>query len=102
MSSVVVIPLDKNPEVSDLALDLQPGQKIYGCFSVKSKDDQTLSLRIEHFARSKDDLPEPDEYDDESDEVDEVDEGEKGANDEEDGDGSDDQEREEARSQSGY
>lgn len=92
MSTVVSIPLDKNPEVSDLVQDMQPGDRVYGCFTIKSKDEQSLELRISEMAGSKDELPDGKERD-EDDDSGEVNEGDKGTTDEEDGDGSDDDER---------
>lgn len=93
MSTVVTIPLDKNPEVSDLVQDMQPGDRVYGCFTIKSKDEQSLELRISEMAESRDELPDGKESYDEDSDSGEVDEGDKGTTDEEDGDGSNDDER---------
>ncbi len=64
--SVITIDLLKNPDVAALAADKQPGDKVYGCFTVKSRDDQTLELRIAEMAGSKDELPDASETDDEA------------------------------------
>jgi hypothetical protein len=88
MSTVVTIPLDKNPEVSDLVQDMQPGDRVYACFTIKAKDDQSLELRISEMAESRDELPDGTERD-EDDEM-------KEPNDKEDGDGTDDEEAEES------
>ncbi len=101
--TTVTIPLDKNPEVKDLVIDMEPGDRVYGCFSIRAKDDQTLELRIEEMAATRDELPaKGDKSDDDDDDSDETDEGDKGTTDEEDGDGSNDEERESARGLSGY
>lgn len=64
MSSVVTIPLPQNPDVAELVTDMQPGQKLYGCFSLKSKNDQTIELRIEEMAATRDELPDGKEHSD--------------------------------------
>lgn len=92
MSSVVTIPLDKNPEVADLLTDMQPGDRVYACFTIKSKDDQTANLRISEMARTKDELPDASEYDEDAEDMDHDE-----PNDDEDGDGSDEEERDSAR-----
>jgi hypothetical protein len=68
MSPVITIPLEKNDEIAALVADMQPGQKIYGCFSIKSKDAQTLNLRIEEITDNKEDLPDKSDYDEDEDE----------------------------------
>lgn len=93
MSSVVQIPLDKNPEVTDLVADLQPGDKVYACFSIRAKDEQTLSLRIEEMAATRDELPDGSER---------VEDDEGPVGDKEDGDGSGEEEREGAEESSSY
>jgi hypothetical protein len=75
---VITIDLVKNPDVAALVADLQPSQKIYGCFTIKDKDDQTLSIRIEEMAASKDELSSEDEAEDEEMEEEEEDEMEDG------------------------
>jgi hypothetical protein len=67
MSAVITIPLEKNKELSALVADKQPGQKLYGCFSIKSKDDQSLILRIEEMTDNKEDLPDKAEYSEDDD-----------------------------------
>ena len=101
MSTTVTIPLDKNPEVADLVTDLSPGDKVYGRFSIRAKDDQSLELRIEEMAATRDELSEKDHDSDEEDDE-SVDEGDKGTTDKDDGDDSNDEERESARGLSGY
>ena len=70
--SVITIDLNKNPEVAALVADKDVGAKIYGCFSIKAKDDQTLSLRVSEMAGSKDELSDKEEgsEDEDTDEVD--------------------------------
>lgn len=70
--SVITIDLNKNPEVAALVADKDVGAKIYGCFSIKAKDDQTLSLRVSEMADSKDGLSDKEEgsEDEDTDEVD--------------------------------
>ena len=63
--SLVVIDLTKNPEIASLLSDAEPGKKIYGCFTLKSRDDQTAQLRISEMTDDPDELPKPDEYHDE-------------------------------------
>ena len=75
MSAVITIPLEKNDEIAALVADMQPADRIYGCFTIKAKDDQSLVLRIEEMADSKDDLPDKDRSDDdESEETDDEEE----------------------------
>lgn len=76
MSTVVTIPLEKNSEIAALVADKQPADRLYGCFTIKAKDDQSLILRVEELADKPDDLPKPDEK--EEDEVDDVDADEEG------------------------
>lgn len=64
MSTVVTIPLGKNTEIAELVADKEPGDKLYGCFSIKAKDDQSLMIRIEEITDNIEDLPKPGEYDD--------------------------------------
>jgi hypothetical protein len=76
MSSVITVSLDKNPELRDLVEDLQPGAKVYSCLSLRYKDDQSVQLRIEEVARTRDELPDkPESGDDEDGERDSEDEG---------------------------
>ena len=65
----ITIPLDKNPTVADLVADKEPGEKVYGCFSIKAVDLQTLTLTMEEMTDSKDDL---DSSESESEDADEV------------------------------
>lgn len=45
--TTITIPLDKNPDVAALVADKQPGDWIELRASIKAKDDQTLTLRLE-------------------------------------------------------
>lgn len=63
MSAVVIIPLENNKEISALVADMQPGDKLYACGSIKALDAQTLTLRIEEVTNKRDDLPKPGEND---------------------------------------
>lgn len=75
---VIPIDLTKNPDVAALVADMQPGEKIYGCFTIKDKDDQTLSIRIKEMASTKDELSSKDEMDDEEESEDDADESPEG------------------------
>lgn len=81
MSTVLTIPLDKNKELSALVADKQPADRLYGCFTIKSKDDQSLVVRVEEMTDNKEDLPDKESYDEEGGEED-------GSVEEEDGNGS--------------
>lgn len=70
MSTVITIPLEKNKEIAALVADKQPAERLYACFTIKAKDDQSLILRVEEMSDKPDDLPKPDEK-----EEDEVDDG---------------------------
>lgn len=63
MSAVITIPLEKNKELSALVADKQPADRLFGCFTIKSKDDQSLVLRIEEMTDNKEDLPDGKDYD---------------------------------------
>lgn len=77
MSAVITIPIENNDELAALVADKQPADKLYGCFTIKSKDDQTLVLRIEEMTDNKEDLPDKDYEEEDGDEKDEdEDEGE--------------------------
>lgn len=68
MSTVITIPLEKNKDIAALVADKQPGDYLYGCFTIKANDPQTLTVRIEEMTDKKDDLPDHDnEGDDEND-----------------------------------
>lgn len=54
--TTIQVPLDKNPDVAALVADMQPGARVCGCFTIKSKDAQTLELRIEQMADSPSEL----------------------------------------------
>lgn len=56
MPSVIPIDLTKNPDVAALVADKEPGSEVYGCFTIKSRDDQTLELRIKGMAATCDEL----------------------------------------------
>ena len=90
MSTVITIPLEKNKEIAALVADKQPGDRLYGCFTVKAKDDQSLILRTEEITDNKADLPEKEDYDEEAD-------GEEGSIEEQDSNGSTPGESEEAQ-----
>lgn len=64
--SLINVDLVKEPEVAAMLADAQPGDCIYGCFRLKTKDDQTATLRIDGMAKSKDELPEHDDEDDDA------------------------------------
>ena len=61
MSTVITIPIEKNKEIAALVADKQPSDRLYGCFTIKAKDDQSLILRVEELSDKPDDLPKPDE-----------------------------------------
>ena len=73
MSSVLDIPLDKNPDVAALVADKSVGDRVFGAFTIKAKDDQTLSIRIEEMADNPSELPEKEDTNDEDDEDTETD-----------------------------
>lgn len=49
----IQIDLKKNPEIADLVIDLQPGDKILLHTSINELDDQTLGLTIEEAEEDK-------------------------------------------------
>jgi hypothetical protein len=59
--TTVQIPLDKNPDVAALVAEMEPGTPVYGAFTLKSRDEQTLVLRIEDMEASADELPSAEE-----------------------------------------
>ena len=63
--TTVQIDLAKNPDVAALVSGKEPGDKVFACFTIKSQDTQTLTLRIEEFADSPEDLPKAEDYDEE-------------------------------------
>ena len=65
--TTIQVPLDKNPDVAALVADLEPGDSVCGCFTIKSKDAQTLELRIEEMAKTPDELSKDEETDGEGD-----------------------------------
>lgn len=69
---LITVDLTKSPEIAELVSDMSPGAKVYGCFTVKSRDDQTLTLRIAEMTDKKADLPEPDAYSDDDEDGDEA------------------------------
>jgi len=93
MSAVITIPLEKNKEISALVADKQPADTLYGCFTIKAKDDQSLVLRVKELTDNKEDLPEKEEYDEEDEDGGE---GEDESDEEEYGNGSSPSETEEA------
>ena len=68
-STVVIIPLDNNKDVAAMVADMQPGQKLYACGTIKALDDQTLTLRITEVTDKREDLPKYGEGEDEKDEA---------------------------------
>lgn len=68
-STVVIIPLDNNKDVAAMVADMQPGQKLYACGTIKALDDQTLTLRITEVTDKREDLPKYGEDEDEKDEA---------------------------------
>jgi len=65
---IVPIDLKKNPEVADLLVDMQPGQRVYACLTIKDKDENNANLRIEEVVSTPEELPKVDEkYEDEED-----------------------------------
>lgn len=54
--TTITIDLTKDPEVAALLADKEPGAKVCGCFTVKSRDDQTAVLRIQSMADTCDEL----------------------------------------------
>lgn len=70
MHPIVTIDLPKNPEVAALVADMEPSKRVFACFTIKDKDDQTLTLRLSEMAASPDELPKADEYAEEDDEED--------------------------------
>lgn len=75
--TTIQIPLDRNADVAALLADKQPGDKVYACFSLKSMDPQTATLRIEEFADTADELSKPDDAAEEDGETDDSAEEEK-------------------------
>jgi len=67
--SVLTIPLEKNKEVAEFFAEKQPGDRLYACLTVKAKDDQTLTVRLEEVTDKPEDLPKPDEYDEDGEKV---------------------------------
>jgi hypothetical protein len=65
--TTIQVPLDKNPEVAALVADMEPGTRVYGCFSLKHRDAQTVELRIEQMEDDPERLMKPGETDDEED-----------------------------------
>ena len=90
MSTVLTIPLEKNKELSALVADMQPADRLYGCFTIKSKDDQSLVVRVEEMTDNKEDLPDKEGYEEDESEDDE------GSVEEEDSNGSSPSETEQA------
>lgn len=74
--TTVTIPLDKNPDLAALVADKEPGDWVELRASIKAKDDQTLTLRLEEC----DDCDKPDNGDDEEEEADDTPEEEKAEN----------------------
>lgn len=68
--TTITIPLDKNADVAALLADKQPGDKVYGCFSLKDMTDQTATLRIEEMTDDPDELSKPGDSSDDGDETD--------------------------------
>lgn len=94
MSTVITIPLEKNKEIAALIADMQPGDRLYSCMTIKAKDDQSLIVRVEEMADKPDDLPKPDQYDEDGEKEEDSEEGD--SIEEEAGNGSSTSETEEA------
>lgn len=73
MKPVVTIDLSKNPDVAALVSDMEPSARVFACFTIKDKDEQTLTLRLSEVAATRDELPKDGEYEDEDSEDDEED-----------------------------
>ena len=73
-STVVIIPLDNNKDVAALVADMQPGQKLYTCGTIKALDDQTLTLRITEVTDKREDLPKYDDKEEDEDSDEEMEE----------------------------
>lgn len=61
---VVAIDLTKDPEIAALLADKEPGAKVYACFTVKSRDEQTAHLRLAEITDDVSELSKPGEGDD--------------------------------------
>lgn len=68
----ITIDLTKDPEVAALLADKEPGAKVYACFSLKSRDEQTAVLRIKEMADTAAELPKADEYEDDEEAEEEI------------------------------
>ena len=76
--TTIQVPLDKNPDVAALLSDKSPGDSVYACFSIKSVDTQTATLRIKEMTDDPAELPKSDAYDEEEGETDDGADEEKG------------------------
>jgi hypothetical protein len=65
MNPVVTIDLSKNPDVAALVSDMEPSKRVFACFTIKDKDEQTLTLRLSEMAATRDELPKDGDYEDE-------------------------------------
>lgn len=75
MKPVVTIDLSKNPDVAALVGDMEPSARVFACFTIKDKDEQTLTLRLSEMASTRDELPKDGDYEDEDSDDEEDDEG---------------------------
>jgi hypothetical protein len=73
MNPVVTIDLSKNPDVAALVSDMEPSKRVFACFTIKDKDEQTLTLRLSEMAATRDELPKDGDYEDEEEDSDEDD-----------------------------
>jgi hypothetical protein len=76
MNPVVTIDLSKNPDVAALVSDMEPSKRVFACFTIKDKDEQTLTLRLSEMAATRDELPKDGDYEDEDSDDDEEDDDE--------------------------
>lgn len=60
---IITIDKTKDPAVAALLADKQPGAKLYGCFTLKSQDEQSAQIRLAEMADTAAELPKADEYD---------------------------------------
>lgn len=79
MNPVVPIDLKKNPDVAALVADMEPGDKVYACFTIKSKDDQTLFIRLSEMSDTCGELEKSDDTESEAEDAGEAEPEEKPA-----------------------
>lgn len=74
MKPTITLDLKKNPDLADLVADLMPGDTILLETSIKSRDDQTLTVTLDSAMNEEGDEAGGEDSEDEGDE--EMDEGE--------------------------